>query len=290
LVWAGPGWRVTVTESEVTVEQSSGSVTVPGAEAASLAVRRRWRRRTLVRGGEPIVRLRGMSRVEADGLGRALRELTVRPAVSAAVRWHDAVVGLVGRARTEQRWFPTEAVDGLSASRPERGLFERVRATGLDRSFTGAELEAVAFVDVDLERLVAETNEAIVAGELVSQRSFFDTIEKSRLTDEQARAVLCFDNRVQVLAAAGSGKTSVMVARAAYAVSRGFVAPGRILVLAFNKAAAAELQERVEARFAAAGIDSVGLRASTFHSFGLEVIGRATGEKPRLASWLSTVT
>ena len=77
-----------------------------------------------------------------------------------------------------------------------------------------------------------------------------------------------------------------MVARAAYAVSRGFVAPDRILLLAFNKAAAAELQERVEARFAAAGIDSSGLRAATFHSFGLEVIGRATGAKPRLARWL----
>jgi DNA helicase-4 len=47
--------------------------------------------------------------------------------------------------------------------------------------------------------------------------------------------VVCFDNRVQVLAGAGSGKTSVMVARAAYAVDRGFVAPDRILLLAFNK-------------------------------------------------------
>ncbi len=33
------------------------------------------------------------------------------------------------------------------------------------------------------------------------------------------------DNRVQVVASAGSGKTSVMVARAAYAVMRGFVPP-----------------------------------------------------------------
>src|SRR5262249_47525254 len=69
-------------------------------------------------------------------------------------------------------------------------------------------------------------------------------------------------------------------------VSRGFVDPDRILLLAFNKAAATELQERVAARFAAAGIDSSGLRASTFHSFGLGIIGRATGEKPRLAAWL----
>jgi DNA helicase-4 len=77
-----------------------------------------------------------------------------------------------------------------------------------------------------------------------------------------------------------------MVARAAYAVSRGFVAPERILLLAFNKAAAAELQERISTRFASAGIGSSGVRASTFHSFGLDVIGRATGEKPRLARWL----
>ena len=57
-------------------------------------------------------------------------------------------------------------------------------------------------------------------------------------------------------------------------------------MLAFNKAAATELGERVAARFAAAGIDSSGLRAATFHSFGLDVIGRAAGEKARLARWL----
>ena len=35
-----------------------------------------------------------------------------------------------------------------------------------------------------------------------------------------------------------------------------------------------------------AGIESSGLHASTFPAFGLEVIGRATSEKPRLAPWL----
>src|SRR6476659_7085236 len=125
-----------------------------------------------------------------------------------------------------------------------------------------------------------------MASELSSRRSFFDTIEKTPLTDEQARAVVCYDNRVQVLAAAGSGKTSVMVARAAYAVSRGFVSPDRILLLAFNRNAADELQERIKGRFAAAGIRSDGIRASTFHSFGLDMIGRATGKKPRLAQWI----
>ncbi|WP_075813751.1 UvrD-helicase domain-containing protein [Serinicoccus sp. CUA-874] len=57
------------------------------------------------------------------------------------------------------------------------------------------------------------------------QRRFFDTVESSPLTSEQARAVVTYDNRVNVIAAAGLGKTSVMVARAAYAVSRGLVKP-----------------------------------------------------------------
>ena len=45
-------------------------------------------------------------------------------------------------------------------------------------------------------------------------RHFLDTIETQPLTDQQAAAVVTFDNRVQVVAAAGSGKMSVMVARA----------------------------------------------------------------------------
>lgn len=69
-------------------------------------------------------------------------------------------------------------------------------------------------------------------------------VESRELNDEQARAVVCFDNRVQLIASAGSGKTSTMVAKAIYAVHRGFVAPSEIIILAFNKDAAQELEER----------------------------------------------
>ncbi|MFY9929243.1 MAG: UvrD-helicase domain-containing protein, partial [Streptosporangiaceae bacterium] len=236
--------------------------------------------------GQPLVRLRGITKTEAVALSRALRRLALTPDIAVAVAWHAAAAQLLTGSRLEQRWISTETVDALVATRPEPGLLDRVRAAECEAFLTADQLQAAGFLDADLESMVADTNEQIVASELSARRPFFDRIEKTSLSDEQARAVVCFDNRVQVLAAAGSGKTSVMVARAAYAVSRGFVVPGRILLLAFNKAAATELQERVAARFAAAGIDSSGLRASTFHSFGLEVIGRATGKKPRLARWL----
>jgi DNA helicase IV len=249
-------------------------------------VRRRWFRWGLRNGGQPLARLRGITKTEAVALSQALRRLPLAVAIADAVAWQDAVAQLLARGRLEQRWISTETVDALAVAHPRPGLLDRVREAGCESSLTADQLVAVGFLDARLDSMVARANELIVARELSSRRAFFDTIERTPLTDEQARAVVCFDNRVQVLAAAGSGKTSVMVARAAYAVSRGFVAPGRILLLAFNKAAAAELQERVKARFAAAGIDSSGLRAATFHSFGLDVIGRATGKKPRLARWL----
>jgi DNA helicase-4 len=233
-----------------------------------------------------LVCLRGIKRSGATSLGVALRRLAFARAVDEAVDWNTSVVQLLSERRADQRWITTEETDALIAGRPERRLLDRVRAARCDPLFDTAQLTAAAFLDADILALVSEANEQIMVAELSSRQSFFDTIEKSPLTDEQARAVVCFDNRVQVLAAAGSGKTSVMVARAAYAVSRGFVAPDRILLLAFNKAAATELQERVTARFAKAGIDSTGICASTFHSFGLSVIGRTTGAKPRLARWL----
>jgi DNA helicase IV len=284
--WFGKGWTIAVTDTEMALTRASGAVIIPGTNAARLEVRRGWFRWRLYSEGQPLVRLAGITKTEAAALARALRRLALAPAIADAVSWHAAVAQLLAGAGIKQRWISTEAVDALVATRPEPGLLDRVRAAGCELFLTADELEAVGFLDADLDSVVAGTNEQIMASELSSRRPFFDIIEKAPLNDEQARAVVCFDNRVQVLAAAGSGKTSVMVARAAYAVSRGFVAPDRILLLAFNKAAAAELQERVAARFAAAGIDSSGLRASTFHSFGLEIIGRATGEKPRLARWL----
>lgn len=113
----------------------------------------------------------------------------------------------------------------------------------------------------------------------------FGTLESTPLTEEQRHAVICFDSKLMLVAAAGSGKTATMVAKAAYAITMGIVRPEEILMLAFNADAATELQERLDKRLAhLAGADQVACR--TFHSFGLSVIGEATGAKPRPAAWL----
>lgn len=130
-------------------------------------------------------------------------------------------------------------------------------------------------------------NEAHTKRELKKYKNLLNSVESKPLTEEQARAVICFDNRVQVVAAAGSGKTSTMVAKAAYAIHRKLVSPDRIVLLAFNKQAADELKERAAKSFQRLGMDNVAVETSTFHALGLRIIGNATGEKPDIPDWAS---
>jgi DNA helicase-4 len=134
----------------------------------------------------------------------------------------------------------------------------------------------------DYEQLNAE----FLRQEKVADADFFKRVESRPLTDEQIDAVACFDNRVLVVAAAGSGKTSTMVAKAGYAVHKGYFAPEKILLLAFNNDAAAQLRKRLKARLEPLGIPTDKLTAKTFHAFGLDVLGEATGRRPSLAPWL----
>lgn len=283
--WSGSGWEVSVSDALI-LTTLGRKLVVTANEAPDLHIRRRWFRRILCRGSERIAVLRGISKDEAESLTLAMRRLALSADLAAAAEWTDAVSGAVSAGVAARRWITTASIDAFAAARPTRGLGVRVAAAGCVAALSDVERNAVAAVDADLDAEIAAVNRQIVDAELAERREFFERVERSPLTTEQATAVVCFDNRVQVLAGAGSGKTSVMVARAAYAVARGLVPAERILLLAFNKAAADELQTRVDERFAAAGIDSTGVRAATFHSFGLEVIGAATNRKPRLASWL----
>jgi DNA helicase-4 len=200
----------------------------------------------------------------------------------ALTAWHGEVQTALERATSDRSWLPQERVERLVSARPDTsGLQTQDLRTDRERA-------AALLTEERLRAAAAETNETVLRTTLTEHREFFDTIERSPLTDEQARAVITYDNRVHVIAAAGSGKTSVMVGRAAYAVHRGLTTPDRILLLAFNRDAARELQERIHDRFAAAGIPSAGIRATTFHAFGLDVISAATGSKPKVAPWVAS--
>jgi len=116
-----------------------------------------------------------------------------------------------------------------------------------------------------------------VATQLEQWKDFFDTIESKPLTPEQRLAVVVDEDGTLVLAGAGSGKTSVITAKAAYLAKSGIRKPEEILLLAFAKNAAAEMSERVEARSGAP------VAAQTFHALAYGIIGTVEGSKPALA-------
>ncbi|MDE0347719.1 MAG: UvrD-helicase domain-containing protein, partial [Boseongicola sp.] len=126
----------------------------------------------------------------------------------------------------------------------------------------------------------SKANEAFVANELVRSRDLFDRIEARPLTDEQRRAVVVDEQRNLVVAAAGSGKTSVIVAKAGWLIRRGFRKPSELLLLAFARDARNEMEERIGKRLGTAA-DGVAVR--TFHGLGMAIIGKAEGRRPALA-------
>lgn len=134
-----------------------------------------------------------------------------------------------------------------------------------------------------LKTVIDDLNSKQLAREL--NRPLFDTLESTPLTVEQRTAVICFDNRQMLVAAAGSGKTATMAAKVAYGLDAGIVKPHEILMLAFNKSAAEELRERLDKRLGHVP-ENENIVCSTFHKFGLDVIGQASTKKPRTAPWL----
>lgn len=90
------------------------------------------------------------------------------------------------------------------------------------------------------------------------------------LTDEQLRAVVNNEDNQLVVAGAGTGKTTTVIGKIAYLVECRKVPPERILVVAFNRDAAAEVRTRLE-RFEIPVTDKLegpGVVASTYHALG----------------------
>ena len=127
----------------------------------------------------------------------------------------------------------------------------------------------------------AQANDTFVVNELVRSRDFFDRIEVRPLTEEQRRAVAIDEDRNLVVAAAGSGKTSVIVAKAGWLIHKRYRRPPELLLLAFAKDAQREMEKRVRSRLG----DEMGsqLTVRTFHSLGMSIIGKAEGKRPALA-------
>jgi len=118
---------------------------------------------------------------------------------------------------------------------------------------------------------------------LNSRSSFYEKVESNPLTNEQRLAVIRDNDRNLVLAAAGTGKTSVMVAKVLDLIERQLAKPDEILVLAYNNAAARELEERLTKRAESVSIrEHNNIQTTTFHALGRQIL-KQTGENLKIS-------
>ena len=102
-------------------------------------------------------------------------------------------------------------------------------------------------------------------------------MESNPLTANQRKACVIDERHNLVLAGAGTGKTSTMIGRAGYLIKAGIAQPEQILMLAFARKAAEEMDERIQSKL---GIDN--LTVKTFHSLGKQIITQVEGVVPAI--------
>ncbi len=203
--------------------------------------------------------------------------------------WSKIAFKTIDQKIISKGWLSHELLKTLLVTKPVSNIdFDLSEIKTHINQLKSEELKAFDFWQSSPESILKSVNNTQLQNALVSDKAFFETIEKSPLTDEQIEAVVCFDNRVLLVASAGSGKTSTMVAKCGYALKHGYFEQDKILLLAFNSDAADELRKRIHQRFAQHSLPYQDLSIKTFHAFGLEVIGKCLEKRPSIPSWLES--
>ncbi len=118
------------------------------------------------------------------------------------------------------------------------------------------------------ERARQAANGRFVARESAPAAEAMAGLSGFRPIPEQAEAVATDEDVTLVLAGAGTGKTAVITGKVAHLIKNRGVPPERILVLTFNRKAAAELRERLRAAHASVDI-------ATFHAFARHIVAQS---------------
>ena len=163
------------------------------------------------------------------------------------------------------RWFPW--LNSNRSSKAESSLLNVIEAT-----------QRLSYYQRWNEQGIADCRENYINEQLQSHKAFFDQVESKPLTQYQRRACIIDNDNNLLLAGAGTGKTSVMVGRTGYLLNSQQSKSDEILLLAYGRKAANEMDERIKDKLSTDKIS-----ATTFHRLGLSIIAQVEGEKPSLS-------
>lgn len=126
----------------------------------------------------------------------------------------------------------------------------------------------------NINTVFSQANKTFTQNELQKHDSLFSNIDGKSLDQQQREAVINDEDRILLLAGAGSGKTLTIAAKVKYLCETRAVNPADILLISFTKKAAEEMSERIQK------ILNYPVIATTFHKLGLDIIKQALGKRP----------
>ena len=170
------------------------------------------------------------------------------------------------------------AIDGSKGTKwREHNMSTYLAAHGLSVATVDSRSQTIM---TELWEERAERNALSCEANLTRFSQLFDTVDRHPLTGTQRQAVVVDEDTNLVVAGAGTGKTSVITAKVCYLIEAQLAEPSEILVMAYNRKAAQELQERVSAR-----LGKNGPQIATFHSVGLQMLRDAGFKNLKVAEW-----
>ncbi|MDR1696108.1 MAG: UvrD-helicase domain-containing protein [Endomicrobium sp.] len=151
---------------------------------------------------------------------------------------------------------------------------EKIAKYNIRKDYYGyGEYYVLKIAQIDILTKLNKLNEVFVKDSLEKNQTFFDNIGGKSLDKQQRRAIVVNENHNLIIAGAGSGKTLTILGKVLYLLKNGIL-PKEILLIAFTKKSAGELEERVNRNL------SLGISAVTFHKLGLDIITEHSKERP----------
>ena len=186
------------------------------------------------------------------------------------------------KATVDDDYFRDSAIEAWVQTNPRAaGLRLAAGSKALLSRPIRAEYDAAAVLLKDPRGWARRHNDRFVEEKLRDLSNWFENRLPHPLTASQRQAVIIDEDTNLVVAGAGAGKTSTILAKVAYLLEERGESPDSILVLAFNRSVAKELGQRI------GSMDLPRPEISTFHAKGFDVLGAAWGRKPAVSA-LST--
>ncbi|QQO65601.1 DNA helicase IV [Klebsiella michiganensis] len=276
--------RVQLLNAGVKVSGDSHEYLIPFNQLLSIHCKRGlvWGELEFTLPGEKVVRLHGTEWSETQRFYHHLNTLWQQWSAEMSDIAADVLrqqLAEVARSSAEGKWLTRQQVSDIQRKIRHALSGLPVPTVRLDAFDNCRELwrQCQGWLS-NTEKARLEHNQTFTESMLEQYRGFFAAVESSPLNPAQARAVVNGERSLLVLAGAGSGKTSVLVARAGWLLTRGEAAAEQILLLAFGRQAAQEMDERIRERLSTEEIS-----ARTFHSLALHIIQQGSKKAPTIS-------